>query len=152
MHKQHVAAAHRASPMLPLPAAALDLVARQPVWEALSELYLDTDPALSRQWRAEQLAASPYTLEQLAFILKNEVHPVCKHNLWSVAGVWTGFDSEWLQAQILRHLSARRSVFRWPTLFRWLKPGRFAVTASPEWRATQFAVLAARGTRAEPVA
>ena len=91
--------------------AADDLAARQPVWEALSDMFLDTDTSLSRQWRAEQLVASPYSIEQLEFILIDEVYPVCRYNLLSVAGEWAGFDPEWLQANILRRLGSRLENF-----------------------------------------
>jgi len=77
-------------PMLSIKPAAEDLTARQPVWEALSDMFLDTDTSLSRQWRADQLARSPYSIEQLEFILINEVYPICKYNLLSVAGEWAG--------------------------------------------------------------
>ena len=59
-----------------LPANA-DLTCRRPVWEALSDIYLDTDVALSRTWRAQVLAESKYCLDELEEILVREVHPVC---------------------------------------------------------------------------
>jgi hypothetical protein len=118
--------------------AAQDLSARRPVWEALSDLFLDTDPSSSRQWRAEQLAASPYTLEQLEFILLDEVYPVCKYNLLSVAGEWAGFDQEWLQSKILRRLGSRLRFLHGLSL------GRLTVPASAEWQATKVAIVAAR--------
>ncbi len=124
--------------MAPVPAAQADLTAREPVWEALSELFLDTDTSLSRQWRANQLAASPYSIEQLEYILVEEVYPVCKYNLWSVAGEWEGFNPEWLRAKILGRL---RSPFR---IFHALNLGRLTVHASSEWRATKQVVMACR--------
>lgn len=87
-----------------------DLANRRPVWEALSELFLDTDVSASRDWRARQLAVSPYTIEQLERILIDEVCPVCQSNLHAVAGVWTGFDAEWLAASILRRRRLRRNA------------------------------------------
>lgn len=124
--------------MPPLQPATADLADRRPVWEALSELFLDTDPALSRSWRVAQLARSPYSLAQLEHILVDEVHPVCKYNLLSVAGVWSGFDAAWLEATILRRL---RSRWRFAHA---LNLGRLSVPACGEWRATRHAVLALR--------
>lgn len=120
--------------------AAEDLAARQPVWEALSDMFLDTDTSLSRRWRAEQLAASPYSIEQLEFILVDEVYPVCRLNLLSVAGVWAGFDQEWLRAKILRRLGSRLRFLHVLNL------GRLTVHLSAEWQATKQAILATRNS------
>ena len=101
-------------------------------------MFLDTDTSLSRQWRATQLATSPYSIEQLEFILVDEVYPVCKYNLLSVAGEWEGFDPEWLRTKILRRLD---SAFR---VLHVLNLGRLTVHVSAEWRATKRAILALR--------
>lgn len=121
--------------------AADDLVARRPVWEALSDLFLDTDVSLSRDWRAGQLARSPYRIEQLEWILVDEVYPVCKYNLLSVAGEWAGFDLAWLEQRILRRL---RSPWR---RLHALNLGRLTVHLSGEWRATKAAVASQRAGR-----
>lgn len=86
---------------------------RRRVWEAMSELYLDTDidaEVLARV--AEAVARSPYSLAELERILRHEVHPVLVSNLYSVAGVWSGFDRDWLAGSIDAYL--RRP---WPV--RW---------------------------------
>ena len=115
-----------------------DLAARRPVWEALAEMFLDSDPALSRQWRAERLAGSPYSLHQLEHILMDEVSPVCRYNLMSVAGEWAGFDAEWLEARILRRLdSPLRFLHR-------MAPRRLAPDLREEWHATRDAIVTAR--------
>jgi hypothetical protein len=57
-------------------------------------MFLDTDTSLSRRWRVEQLARSPYSIKQLESILIAEVYPICKYNLMSVAGEWAGFDPD----------------------------------------------------------
>ncbi len=109
-------------------------------------MFLDTDPSISRLWRGEQLAASPYTTEQLEFILVDEVYPICKYNLWSVAGEWTGFDQDLLQSKILRRQSSRLRFLNGLNL------GRLTVLASAEWRATKLAILSARGSSAKSAA
>jgi hypothetical protein len=103
-----------------------DLANRRPVWEALSDLFLDTELTDDvREGLARRLAASPYTIEELRAILYDEVYPACKSNLLSVAGVWTGFDLDWLENEILTH----RRAWRWP-LF--LSPLRRGVRAAAE--------------------
>jgi hypothetical protein len=97
------------------PFAASDLVHRRPVWLALSALYLDTEqtPAM-RDADAQQLARSPYTLDDLRAILAREVHPACAANLRSPAGEWAGFDADWLEQRILARAGA---VLRWSARF-----------------------------------
>lgn len=123
--------------------AAEDLPAREPVWETLSDMFLDTDTSLSRQWRVEQLSQAPYSVEQLEFILIDEVYPVCRYNLLSLAGEWQGFDSEWLKTRILCRLASP---------FRFLHPlnlGRIFIRTSTEWRATRKAILVARSVEVQ---
>jgi hypothetical protein len=126
--------------------AAEDLAGRRPVWEALSDLFLDTEVSLARNWRVGILAASPYSLEELERILIDEVHPICKYNLLSVAGVWAGFDQAWLEARILRRLgSPLRRLHS-------INFGRLTVPRSAEWRATKAAIAAARDQHEHEVA
>lgn len=77
-----------------------DLESRTPVWCALSDLFLDTDVSLLREFTANTLAKSPYSMDELEDILRFEVYPVCKYNLLSVAGEWAGFDEQWLVDRI----------------------------------------------------
>lgn len=97
---------------------------RRPLWIALSELYLDTEPDWERV--GSICAASPFDVLELRRILFDEVHPVVYLNLWSATGVWEGFDEDWLVASILAR--KRRPLFRlpWPeerrSPWRELKP------------------------------
>jgi hypothetical protein len=95
-----------------------DLECRRPVWDALSTLFLDTDTSLTRPRRAQVLAASEYSLDELEDILLGEVYPACGTNLLSIAGEWAGFDPQWLEERILprrrsrlRRLSFGRCLF-----------------------------------------
>ena len=108
--------------------AADDLENRRRAWEALSDLYLDTDTSLSRPWRAEILASLPYSLEELEQILVEEVHPACRSNLLSVAGEWVGFDMEWLEGRILRRFHPLSPLRRFAL-------ARFTIPHSTEWKA-----------------
>jgi hypothetical protein len=104
-----------------------DLEARRPVWQALSNLFLDTDTSLSRDWRVNQLARSPYSIAE-----------ICRTNLFCIAGEWAGFDPAWLETRITCRLSSRFRVFHTFNL------GRFTVRLSIAWRATKRAVAALR--------
>jgi len=115
-----------------------DLPNRRPVWEALSDLFLDTDVSLARNWRIEKLAASPYSVKDLERILIHEVHPICVINLFSVAGEWAGFDQIWLENRILHHLASRTRTFRFLNL------AHLTVPFSSEWRATKAGIFAVR--------
>lgn len=88
-----------------------DVERRRPVWEALSDLFLDTelDDEQHRQI-AQAIVASGYSPSEIQAILWDEVFPVVYSNVLDAAGVWTGFDLDWLQQEILsgRH---RRSLF-----------------------------------------
>jgi len=74
-----------------------EIARRRPVWMALSELWLDTELD-EGDWErlAAVLASSPYDVHQLRAIHDAEVAPAVGDNLFSVAGVWDGFDEDWL--------------------------------------------------------
>lgn len=97
-----------------------ELAKRRPVWVALSELWLDTKLQESDlAYIASVLKQSGYSLAELRAIHFNEVAPVVSPNLQLVAGVWDGFDEEWLCAAILRPVPQAR-----PALLAWGRPTR----------------------------
>ncbi|MFY2762563.1 DUF7079 family protein [Arenimonas sp. MALMAid1274] len=116
---------------MPLPADELEL--RRPVWIALSDLYLDTEP----DWAsvAEVCSRSPFQIEELQRILFDEVHPVVHWNLYATAGVWDGFDPDWLVASILAR--CRKPWWRLP----WPEGRRYP------WRVLKPLILSARQCR-----
>lgn len=119
-------------------APSVDLSARRPVWEALSTLFLDTDVRIMREDRARVLAGSPYSIETIEAILIDEVYPVCRGNLLSIAGEWNAFDVDWLEDRIMRRLgSPLRALHR-------INLGRLSVRLSVEWSRTKTAILAER--------
>ena len=66
---------------------------RLPVWEALSDFFLDTELENSDYQRiARVLAASPYSIQDTEDILKYELYPVLIWNLRSVTGERAEFD------------------------------------------------------------
>ena len=93
-----------------------DMASRRRVWAELSLLYLDIDPEDVADGVANELAISNYSIDELQSILLNEVHPILRNNLLAPAGVWEGFDEDWLCEQILRRL-ARPRWLRAPSWF-----------------------------------
>jgi hypothetical protein len=102
---------------------------RFPVWDALSDFFLDTELQPDDHERiAKVLAASPYTENEIENILIDEVCPVCKWNMLSVAGEWAGFNSDWLKEKIGQRFGKRpklRPLFilrhRWMYARHWNK-------------------------------
>lgn len=79
-----------------------DIEKRFPVWEALSDLFLDTElDEAAHQYISKVILASGYAPEEIHNILWKEVFPAVGDNLRCVAGEWAGFDREWLKERIL---------------------------------------------------
>ena len=91
---------------------------RLPAWEALSELFLDTELQNDDHERiARALAATKFTEDDLDRILIGEVCPVCKWNMLMIAGEWAGFDPEWLKEKMTPYYG-RRPRFRFLYVLR----------------------------------
>ena len=121
------------------PSLSEQLAQRRPVWEALSELFLDTDLQTADFDRlADTLAKSPYSPADLEAILLRELVPILWGNTASPAGEWQGFDPVWLEEQIQRR--AERSL-RWPS---WLYPRRIV---RADWARLRARVEQARAER-----
>lgn len=102
---------------------------REEVWLALSDLFLDTDVSLHRDYILRTLRAAPFNIDALDQIFIREVYPACIHNLHQVAGEWAGFQEKRLFARIARH-QRKRLLFPSLTLrLRW----RHARQMVPEW-------------------
>lgn len=82
---------------------------RLPVWQVLSEFFLDTQlSAEDYQAIASILAKSPYSTKEIKEILENEVYPVCYQNLTSAAGSWNEFGEDFMKERILPRLGKKR--------------------------------------------
>jgi hypothetical protein len=93
---------------------------RMPVWDALSEFFLDTELQDDDHKRiARVLARSPYSEVQLWEILRFEVYPPCHLNLLCVAGEWAMFGEDWLMERVAPRCD-RRPRFYWPMLHWWM--------------------------------
>ncbi|MCE2899530.1 MAG: hypothetical protein ACK532_12510 [Acidobacteriota bacterium] len=74
---------------------------RRPVWEALSEMFLDTElQEHDYKFIAKRVLESSLSPKEISVALWSEVFPALASNLQSVAGEWSGFDSEWLAKRI----------------------------------------------------
>ena len=110
----------------PPPYADADRPARLPVWEALSELWLDTEMTDSAaHWVVRTVLASPYSVDEAEAIHWHEVAPAVYFNALVIpGGVWTGFDLAELAADCERQ--ARRRPWWRPgqtRVLRWLAGG-----------------------------
>ncbi|MDO6453970.1 hypothetical protein Q8W30_14670 [Neptunomonas phycophila] len=75
---------------------------RVPVWNALSDLFLDTElDETTHQYIAKVVVESGYSAQQVHDILWREVFPAVGDNLRVVAGEWAGFNPDWLKDRIL---------------------------------------------------
>jgi hypothetical protein len=96
-----------------------DLPSRQPVWQALQMLFMDTSQSHELPRIAQACAQSPYTVDELRSILFSEVFPACRSNMSPLTwpgGEWSGFDRDWLTERILRnHRHGKR-----PLVMGWL--------------------------------
>lgn len=73
------------------------LTIHQPLWLALSDLFLDTElQEYNFVYIAKAMSTSHYSLIEIEDILMVEVFPVCIANLHSVVGDWAGFDENWI--------------------------------------------------------
>ncbi len=85
-------------------------------WSAISELWLDTHFDDGEQnYVSSILANSRFTIPEIEHMYLYEVAPVVFVNLLSVAGVWEGFDKDWLADTILKRRRRRLRPMYWLT-------------------------------------
>lgn len=107
---------------------------RKPVWVALSELFLDTELSAEDLARiAQVMAESGLSIEQLREVYLVEVAPVVSRNTFDMAGVWDGFDEEWLYAEILSNLQNRPRRTRFRAWF-WLSRKMMTYATERHWK------------------
>lgn len=88
------------------------LNSRLPVWQALSEFWLDTElQEFELEYIAKVLADSPYSLEEIKAIHQFEVAPAVSANLLCVAGEWTGFEKGWLTQKCKGNALNRKNIW-----------------------------------------
>lgn len=111
-----------------------ELAARRPVWDALSELFLDTEVRVSVPWVATACARSPYGLEVLDGIFWREVFPLAIDNLLQVAGEWAGLALD--EGALVRRAEGAAGPSPRRFLSGWM--------VEAEWRAVQALVARLR--------
>jgi hypothetical protein len=88
------------------------LETRKKIWIALSELYLDTELTREDFDRiSNTFLHSGLELSDIKKIDLLEVFPVLQTNLLSVAGVWAGFDEEWLLSECTKCYYRSKNIF-----------------------------------------
>ena len=90
---------------------------RRPVWEALSDVFLDTETRWYFPRIAGRLAESGYSPQQLERIWRYEIFPECAWNLHLVAGEWIGLALD-EEALIRRASSPSGPWARWRASLR----------------------------------
>ncbi len=83
------------------PLTAAELERRKPVWDAMSDVFLDTETRWAMPQIAFTLVESRYEPDELLAIWQDEIVPECAWNLSQVAGEWAMFvlDEEALAAR-----------------------------------------------------
>lgn len=114
----------------------VELSRRRPVWEAMSNFFLDTelDENALREI-ATSLAKSGYSVPELEDILETELGPLLHGNLHvgTLAGVWDGFDVNFIEAQI--RAREHRWYYRWyNVLSRWSCRSIVRQIKEDEWK------------------
>lgn len=104
---------------------------RLPVWEALSDLFLDTElqPGDYRHI-AEVLLSSEYGTAELKMIFQEEVAPAFGSNMFSLAGEWAGWDTEIVRELMTKQIYGRAK----PQVVRWLMRKLLSGHITEEWR------------------
>ena len=91
-----------------------EIAKRQPIWKALSDLWLDNELTdVDLDWIVKECLASGYTVDALTHIYRHEVAPAVYLNLYQVAGEWGMFDEAWLYEEIVMLERYRTPLGRW---------------------------------------
>ncbi|HEY1087796.1 MAG TPA: hypothetical protein VGE37_08880 [Archangium sp.] len=69
-----------------------ELARRKPVWDAMSDLFLDTETRWSVPYVARRCAESTYDDEVLEHVFWGEVFPLAIGNLLDIAGEWAALQ------------------------------------------------------------
>ncbi len=87
-------------------------IERVQVWDALSEMFLDSDRTIEElDALAKKISSSPFSFSELGHIVFCEVGPVCFSNtLWFVGGEGVGFGPDWLIPRCLERQNSNKYV------------------------------------------
>lgn len=92
-----------------------ELARRRAVWEALADLFLDTETRWQLPAIAAVLVESGYSAEELERIWRRELLPEFGGNVLQVAGAWAGLrvDDDRLAVRAAGHTSLGERVIGW---------------------------------------
>ena len=112
-----------------------ELQRRRPVWEAMSDFFLDTelDDAALRAI-ADTLQESGYSTAELEDILETELGPLLYENRAhpGTSNVWSGFDGAWIERQLLA--GKHRWYYKWHGIVsRWFCDSVVRQIKRDEW-------------------
>jgi len=113
------------------------------VWQALSQIFLDTDPELNLPYVVRGCAESEFSIEELKFIYYQEVAPACLINLRVVAGEWAFFDDDWLIERISQKVRQRAWL---PTFLKGIYKLGFSDYLDEYWQKIERQIRAARAS------
>ena len=104
---------------------------RSPVWQALSDLFLDTELGLADfTFIASTIQAAGFSTDEAEEILRQEVAPVFWTNLCSVAGEWTPWSEEQVRELVCVRIRKQQRGFAW---FHSWKSRRQMSLIMPDW-------------------
>jgi len=86
---------------------------RRPVWIALSDLWLDNE--IDEMWVhqiAEIIQISKFTEDEIDDIFVYELAPFLFTNLMVPAGVWSGFDPDWVCEKAMKRIGSRNVIWK----------------------------------------
>jgi len=94
-----------------------ELEKRISIWNSISEFYLDTElQDEDYDTITKTFLNSDLHITEIKDIDLYEVFPVLKGNLLSIAGVWNGFDENWLKEHCTKaYFKRNNSFFKWKT-------------------------------------
>ncbi|WP_422360667.1 DUF7079 family protein [Reichenbachiella sp.] len=89
---------------------ASSLMDRPVIWKVLSEMYLDTElTERGYDYIATKLNQASCGLKEAQSIDYYEVAPAVGLNLLSTAGVWTAFETSWLNERCQKNMKSKGS-------------------------------------------
>jgi hypothetical protein len=80
---------------------------RKPLWQALADLYLDTQSDLFVPTVISCAEEGGFSLAEVGHVLRWEVRPALYLNYLSVAGEWAGWQEDWLFEHILQQMQRK---------------------------------------------
>jgi hypothetical protein len=112
----------------------MDLTDQHELWEAMADLFLDTETRYRIPEIAGRCVRNGLTRQKARNIWRYEVTPAVWHNLIDVAGEWAGWPTDWLIARIEEVRRKAESPPGWSDALRYHAT---AGAIDPVWRAVE---------------